>query len=166
MMRYRSVVITASDSGAVGKRLDVSGDVLSQGLRDAGFDVIERKICADDREALADAMRTYANRGDVELIATTGGTGLGPRDVTPEATMDVIERMIPGIPEAMRMQTFAKTPFAMIARQVAGTRGTTLIVNFPGSPKAVMECLDVVRPVLEHTIRLIHGHTKHDEHPR
>ncbi|WP_067622986.1 MogA/MoaB family molybdenum cofactor biosynthesis protein [Alicyclobacillus acidiphilus] len=162
MERFRAVVITASDSAANGTKRDISGQVLRDGLTLAGIDVVEAAICADDRLELAKMLRAYGDRGDVHLIATTGGTGLGPRDVTPEATLDVIDREIPGIPEAMRMQTLAKTPFAMIARQVAGTYGNTLIINFPGSPKAVIECLDVVKPVLEHTLRVLNGNTEHE----
>ncbi|MEK7873890.1 MAG: MogA/MoaB family molybdenum cofactor biosynthesis protein [Chloroflexota bacterium] len=116
-------------------------------------------IVPDERERIAEVLREWADSGQVDLILTTGGTGLGPRDVTPEATRDVLDREAPGLAEAMRADTLKKTPFAMISRQVAGARGRCLIVNLPGSPKAVRECLEVVLPVLPHAVELLRGDT-------
>ncbi|GMA64496.1 MogA/MoaB family molybdenum cofactor biosynthesis protein [Alicyclobacillus fastidiosus] len=161
MTTYKAVVITLSDGAHQGKRLDTSGQRLAALLRDSEFDVIQTEVLPDDKAMIASSLAGFAAAPDVDLIVTTGGTGLGPRDVTPEATLEVIDREIPGMAEAMRMKTLEKTPMAMTSRQVVGVSNRTLIVNFPGSPKAVEECFDVVRPVLHHVIRLIHGHTEH-----
>ena len=120
------------------------------------------QIVNDDLEPLVDKLRAYADRPDVNLIMTTGGTGFGPRDNTPEATLRVIEREAPGLAEAMRIETLKHTPMAMISRGVCGIRAGTLIVNLPGSPKAVRESFAVIRPVLSHAIALLEGKTSHD----
>jgi molybdopterin adenylyltransferase len=152
---YRFGVITASDRGAAGERQDLSGPAIGEALLPWG-DVVESVIVSDEREALAAAMRAMV-RGGIDAVFTTGGTGLSPRDVTPEATLAVVDRLMPGIAEAMRRETAAATPKAMLSRAVAGTSGRTLIINLPGSPKAVRECLAVLTPVLEHALEILTG---------
>jgi len=152
---YRFGVITASDKGSRGEREDLSGPTITELLLPFG-DVTEYVVVPDDRAALAKMMRDMALKG-VDAIFTTGGTGLSPRDVTPEATLDVIDRLVPGIPEAIRRETAAATAKAMLSRGIAGICGSTLIINLPGSPKAVKECLAVVSPVLEHALETVCG---------
>lgn len=160
--QIHAVVITASDAGSRGEREDKSGELLVQLLIEVGAHIVAKEILADDLEPLADKLREYADRPDVNLILTTGGTGFGPRDNTPEATLRVIERGAPGLVEAMRVQTFPHTPMAMISRGVSGIRSATLIVNLPGSPKAVRESFEVIKPVLGHVIDLLAGKTRHE----
>jgi molybdopterin adenylyltransferase len=160
--QIRAIVITVSDACASGERKDESGETLAQLLVELGAEIVERKILSDDLEPLADALRHSAERRDVNLIITTGGTGLAPRDNTPEATLQVIEREAPGLAEAMRTETFKQTPMAMISRGVCGVRFGTLIINLPGSPKGVRESFAVIKPVLNHAIDLLSGRTRHD----
>jgi molybdenum cofactor synthesis domain-containing protein len=157
----RAVVITVSDACARGERKDESGETLVQVLKDIGAQIVATKIVADDRQPLADALRDFADRADVNLIITTGGTGFSPRDNTPEATLAVIERAAPGLAEAMRMETLKHTPMAMISRGVCGIRSGTLIINLPGSPKGVRESFAIIKPVLSHAMRLLAGKTDH-----
>ena len=157
----RAVVITASDACSVGEREDTSGATLVQLLTEMGAQIVAKEIVNDDLEPLADRLRSYADRVDVNLIVTTGGTGFSPRDNTPEATLRVIEREAPGLAEAMRMETLKQTPMAMISRGVCGIRSGTLIVNLPGSPKAVRESFAVIKPVLNHAIALLERNTAH-----
>jgi len=152
-----AVVITASDACSRGEREDQSGDLLVELLTGIGARIVAKEILADDLEPLAGKLREYAERADVNLVVTTGGTGFGPRDNTPEATLRVIEREAPGLAEAMRNQTLKNTPMAMISRGVCGIRSNALIVNLPGSPKAVEESFDVIKPVLSHAIALLAG---------
>ena len=159
--QIRAVVITASDACAAGKREDKSGELLVQSLTELGAEIVAREIVNDDLEPLAHKLRAYADLKHVNLIVTTGGTGFGPRDNAPEATRQVIEREAPGLCEAMRIETLKNTPMAMISRGVSGIRSSTLIVNFPGSPKAVRESFEVIKPVLPHVIDLLEGHTQH-----
>ncbi len=161
--QIHAVVITASDACSVGEREDESGATLVQLLTELGTEIIAKEIVNDDLDPLADLLRTYADRADVNFIVTTGGTGFGPRDNTPEATLRVIEREAPGLAEAMRMETLKDTPMAMISRGVCGIRSGALIVNLPGSPKAVRESFAVIKPVLNHAIDLLAGHTRHSE---
>ncbi len=137
-------VLTLSDSVSRGEQVDTSGDVIAQTLTPLGAEVVARDVLPDDAERISAALRAYADGGRVDLVVTTGGSGLAPRDVTPEATLQVVDRLIPGIPEAARIRTLAQT-----------VRGRTLIINLPGSPKAVREWLDVILPVLAHAVELL-----------
>lgn len=161
MSEIQSVVITVSDACARGKREDASGAALVELLAGIGATVVERKVMSDDLNPLSECLRQFAARSDVNLILTTGGTGLGPRDNTPEATRRIIEREAPGISEAMRMETLKQTPMAMISRGVSGVCSETLIINLPGSPKAVRESFAVIEPVLSHAVDLLAGKTEH-----
>jgi len=153
----RAVVITVSDACSRGERKDESGEVLLRLLQEMNAEIVLTKIVSDDLEPLAETLRQSADRTDVNLIVTTGGTGLGPRDNTPEATLRVIDREARGLPEAMRMETLKQTPMAMISRGVCGVRSGTLIINLPGSPKSVSECFAVIKPVLRHAVEIIAG---------
>ena len=157
----RAVVVTVSDACSRGERVDQSGDDLEIYLREMHAEIVDRKILADDLEPLISELHSLANRSDVNLIITTGGPGLGPRDNTPEATRRVLEREAPGIAEAIRAESLRHTPMGMISRGLAGTCAGTLIINLPGSPKAVRESFQVIRPVLPHAIDLISGNTAH-----
>jgi len=159
MNLIRAAVVTISDSRAEAD--DLSGNRLVELLESAGAEIVERVIVTDELASLEQTLFTLAEREDVDLILTTGGTGFAPRDNTPEATRAVIEREAPGIAEAMRRETAVKTPMSMLSRGVAGIRGKTLIINLPGSPKAVEECFEVIRPVLSHAVDLIRGRTEH-----
>ncbi|HET6976042.1 MAG TPA: MogA/MoaB family molybdenum cofactor biosynthesis protein [Pyrinomonadaceae bacterium] len=161
MSGIHAVVITVSDACSRGEREDTSGKTLVQLLSDLGADIIETRILSDDLEPLVQSLYELTERDDVNLIMTTGGTGLGPRDNTPEATQAVIEREAPGISEAIRAESLKVTPMAMLSRGVCGVRSGTLIVNLPGSPKAVKESFAVVAPVLAHALDLIAGRTAH-----
>ena len=164
MSDIRVAVLVASDSGAAGDRADRSGKLIEELVTAAGWIASEKVITPDDRAVIAAQLRSWADGGDVELVVTTGGTGVGPRDVTPEATLDVVDRLVPGMAEQMRAQTVSQTAMAMTSRQVVGIRGQTLIVNFPGSPKAVQECMDVLMPVLPHVLEVL-AQPRTDEHP-
>ncbi len=155
---FRVAILTVSDRSAEGTRQDESGLVIRE-IVEASLDVeiIAYLVVPDERTAIETALSGWADRGEADLVLTTGGTGLAPRDITPEATRAVIEREVPGIPEAMRAASLTKTPFAMLSRMVAGTRGQTLIVNLPGSPTAVRENLAVVLPALPHALDKLMG---------
>lgn len=159
MAIIRAAIVTASDTRNDGN--NISGDTLAELLSGSGAEIVANVIVSDDLDDLKRALTELAVRTDVNLILTTGGTGFAPRDNTPEATLAVIEREARGIAEAIRRETAKATPMAMLSRGVAGIRGNTLVINFPGSPKAVAECFEVVRPVLAHAIDLISGETKH-----
>src|SRR2546430_5592958 len=158
----QAVVITASDACARGEREDKSGEALVELLTELGAEIVAKDIVNDDLEPLAHKLRAYTDLKHVNLIVTTGGTGFGPRDNTPEATLRVIERAAPGLVEAMRIETLKSTPMAMISRGVSGIRSDTLIINLPGSPKAVRESFEVIKPVLGHAIDLLSGETRHE----
>jgi molybdenum cofactor synthesis domain-containing protein len=161
MTELKAVAITVSDRCAAGEQADRSGPVLTAALREAGALIVNATIVSDDPEPLTELLRGYARRPDVNLIITTGGTGFGPRDNTPEATRAVIEKDAPGLAEAMRAASIAANPNAMLSRGICGISGHTLIVNLPGSPKAVTECFAVIKPVLAHAVRLLGGDTRH-----
>ena len=156
----RAAVVTVSDRSFRGERPDVSGPVLKALLESAGADVVEAMVVPDDPAVIAQALVRLADHVRCELIFTTGGTGLSPRDTTPEATKRVIDKNVPGMEEALRQESLKKTPLAMLSRGIVGVRGQTLILNFPGSPKAVKECFAVVAPVLSHAVKLLR-----DENP-
>jgi molybdenum cofactor synthesis domain-containing protein len=156
-LKIRAAVVTVSDRSARGERADGSGPVLAELLRESGAEVVVQEVVSDELEPLAERLRELAEREDVNLLVTTGGTGLGPRDNTPEATRAVVEREVPGISDAMRAETSRQTPTAMLSRAVCGMRSGTLVVNLPGSPKGVRECFAIIRPVLAHAVATISG---------
>lgn len=152
----RVAVITISDKGSQGVREDKSGPALVEALK--GHATIKlTKLIPDEREIIAKTLVDLADTADLDVIFTTGGTGLAPRDVTPEATLDIVQKMVPGIPEAMRAASLKITDRAMLSRATAGIRGRTLIVNLPGSPKAAVECLQVFLPVMAHAVETLRG---------
>jgi molybdopterin adenylyltransferase len=151
----RCAILTVSTSTAAGDGEDISGPALADAAAGAGFDVAARDVVADERVAIEDWLRGRVADG-VELILTTGGTGLTPDDVTPEATLAVIEREVPGLAEAMRAESLKYTPMSMLSRAVTGVAGGSLIINFPGSPKAITQLFPVVEPVLKHAVATLH----------
>ena len=150
-------ILTVSDSCSRGEREDVSGRTIEEMLPRDGFAVAGRSIVPDDRDAIAAELVKLADHAAVELVLTTGGTGFGPRDVTPEATASVCDRMVPGFGELMRLAGFKKTPNAVLSRAVAGIRGRALVINLPGSPRAVRECLEMILAVLPHAVEMLRG---------
>jgi molybdenum cofactor synthesis domain-containing protein len=154
---YRVAVITLSDKGAAGEREDVSGRVICEMVEAAGYTVVEQTLLSDERMLLEAALRRIADTNAADLILTTGGTGFSPRDTTPEATLAVAERLVPGIAEAMRAASMAVTKRAMLSRAVSVIRKRTLIVNLPGSPKAVRENLSFILDALEHGLDILSG---------
>jgi len=157
--RIKAFIVTVSDSRTV--ETDASGDRLAELLLQGGAEVVGKLIVSDDLDGLRNSIYVLTERDDINLIVTTGGTGFGPRDNTPEATRAVIEREAPGLAEAMRRETAVKTPLAMLSRGICGIRGDKLIVNLPGSPKAVEECFAVIIAVLPHAAALPSGETRH-----
>lgn len=153
----RAAILTLSDTGAAGGREDESGRLIHELIAGIGAVVEQYEILPDEQELIIGALKRLSDSGVIDLIITTGGTGVSPRDVTPEATRAVLERELPGMAEAMRAESLKKTPRAMISRAVAGIRKRTLIVNLPGSPKAVRENLSVLLPVLPHAIEKLKG---------
>jgi molybdopterin adenylyltransferase len=153
MLRF--AVLTISDRSARGERQDSSGPALVELIKSQGWTVTRTEILPDDINILRESLSILVDRGDVDIILTTGGTGFAPRDVTPEATRAVIEREAPGLVEAMRSASAAKSPHAMLSRAVAGIRGKVLIINLPGSPKAAVENLQIVLPALDHAVQLL-----------
>jgi molybdenum cofactor synthesis domain-containing protein len=148
-------ILTVSDRSSRGERADVSGPALSKVIEEHGWQVIRLEILADEESILRDKLADWADSGMLDVILTTGGTGFSPRDRTPEASAAVFERLAPGLAEAMRQASLKATPHAMLSRATAGIRGRTLIVNLPGSPKAAVENLAVILPVLEHAVQLL-----------
>ncbi len=155
---FRAAILTLSDKGARGERVDESGRILREILEQARIEVVQYEVIADDRDILKDRLINLS--GSVDLILTTGGTGLSPRDITPDVTLEVIDREVPGIAEAMRFEGLKKTPRAMLSRAVAGARGECLIINLPGSPRAVREGIDAVLDVIPHAIEKLKGSEK------
>jgi molybdopterin adenylyltransferase len=154
-MPLRFAVLTVSDRASRGDRPDASGPALAQLISAQGWQVTRHEILPDDQEALRETLARWADREDCDVILTTGGTGFGPRDVTPEATLSVIEREAPGLAEAMRSASLRVSPHAMLSRARAGIRRRTLLLNLPGSPQAAVENLQVVLPALEHAVQLL-----------
>ena len=154
---FKVVILTISDRGSRGEREDASGPLIEEMVKNLPGQVIHYQIIPDEKEEIAEALKQSADQLKADLVLTTGGTGLSPRDVTPDATLKVIEKEVPGFSEAMRAESLKKTPHAMISRAVTGVRGSTLIVNLPGSPKSVRENLNVVLPALPHALSKLKG---------
>ena len=156
-MNMRVGIIIISDKGAKGERIDQSGPAIRKILDNQSLLVAGYQIIPDEKETIKKALIDFSENLACDLILTSGGTGLGPRDVTPEATLSIVDKVVPGLAEAMRAETFSVTPFAILSRAVAGIRGKCLIINLPGSPKAVRECLQVLLPVIPHAVEIIKG---------
>ena len=154
---FKVAILTISDRGSKGEREDSSGPLIREMVRDLPAEVIYYEIIPDEKEVIIEALKKSADQLKADLILTTGGTGLSPRDVTPDATLKVIEREVPGFSEAMRAESLKKTPHAMISRAVCGIRGSSLIVNLPGSPRSVQETLSVILPALPHALSKLMG---------
>jgi len=150
-------ILTISDKGWRGQRYDESGKAVRDSLSSLDTTVVKYEVVPDEKDIIAVKLAEWADEGSIDVIVTTGGTGLGPRDVTPEATLSVVDRVVPGLTEAMRAETFVLTPSAILSRAVAGVRGRCLIINLPGSPRAVRECLKVILPVISHAVEIIKG---------
>lgn len=155
---YRVGIITASDKGARGEREDKSAAVIGEIITGLGWQIVSYRLVSDNPEEIRNSLLFMADEEKLDLVLTTGGTGLGPRDNTPEVTKSVIDRDVPGIAEAIRYESLKKTPRAMLSRAVAGLRKQTLIINLPGSPKAVRECLEVLLPALPHGLETLSGY--------
>jgi len=154
---FKAAIVIASDKGSRGERQDISGDVIQQFLSENHYTLIERIIVPDERAVISQELIRLCDVSNCDLILTSGGTGLSPRDWTPEATLEVLDRLVPGIPEALRAASYAITPRSMLSRAVAGVRGSTLIINLPGSPKAVAENLFTLANVLDHGLEILTG---------
>ncbi|RJX24204.1 MAG: molybdopterin adenylyltransferase [Dethiobacter sp.] len=155
--KIQAAILTASDRSARGEREDLSGKVIEEIAWSNGWEIVCYGVVPDDKETIKVELIRLADNVKADLVLTTGGTGLAPRDFTPEATLEIIEKEVPGIAETMRMESLKKTPHAMLSRAVCGVRGKTLIVNLPGSPRAVRECLEVILPVIPHALQLMQG---------
>lgn len=156
-MMIKAGVITVSDKGSAGQREDQSGPEVERILKTIGIEVMRRAVIPDEMQQVRDVLVDFADQQEIDLIVTTGGTGVAPRDVTPDATLTVIDREVPGMAEAMRRESCKITPHALISRAVVGIRGRTLIINLPGSPRSVRENLAVLLPALPHAIEKIKG---------
>lgn len=154
-------VLTASDKGAAGERVDTSGATIARMAAEAGHDVVRRAIVADDRGLLARQLAEWCDSGECDVVVTTGGTGLTTRDVTPEATRDIGEREVPGIAFALLQDGLQHTPFAALGRGIAVTRGRTLVVNLPGSPRGAAQGMEVLLPLIGHVVELLEGPAEH-----
>jgi len=156
-MKLRFGILTISDRVAAGAMEDRGGPAVAEALESGDWEIVRRSIVSDDAQAIAAILASWADDDSLDVVFTTGGTGLGPRDVTPEATMSVADRAVPGIAEAIRAASLCQTQTAMLSRAMAAIRGTTLIVNLPGSPGGAKEGVEIVRPILEHAVATLHG---------
>jgi len=156
-MAIRTAILTVSDMCSQGKRADTSGLAIEKMLPEDTFEVCQKIIVPDDYETITKALRRFSDEQNVEIVLTTGGTGLGLRDVTPEATRTVCDRRVPGFAEILRSESYKKTPNAVLSRGVSGMRDKTLIINLPGSPKAVRECMEIILKILPHAVDMMHG---------
>ena len=154
---FAAGILTISDKGSRGERQDNSGEAIRAILSSMDFCIVNYDIVPDEKGLIVEKLVRWADEDKLDVLFTTGGTGLTPRDVTPEATLSVVDRIVPGFAEAMRAESLRKTPMAMLSRAVVGTRGKCLIINLPGSPKAVRECLEVILPALPHAVETIKG---------
>lgn len=157
-------VLTVSDRSYQGTRPDLSGPALVSAIEAKGWHIEKTAIVPDEIESIREILQAWCDQDNIDVIITTGGTGFSPRDVTPEATLQVVERLAPGIPEAMRQASLAITSHAMLSRAIAGIRAGTLIINFPGNPKAALENFETIMPVLQHAVELIRGDTNSENH--
>jgi molybdenum cofactor synthesis domain-containing protein len=162
-MELKVAILTVSDRSAAGEREDLSGPKLAQAVINAGWAVMETAVVPDDFQEIVDFLISRVEQDEIQVILTTGGTGFSPRDITPEATQEVIEREAPGLAEAMRAGSLSVTPHAMLSRAVAGIRGKTLIVNLPGSPKGALENFRIIAPVLPHAVQLLENDSQAEQ---
>lgn len=153
----RVAILTVSDSCSQGEREDISGQTIKDMLPEGGFEICRKKIVADDHEKIVNELKHLSDKADIDVVFTTGGTGLGPRDVTPEATASVCERIIPGLGEMMRNEGLKKTKNAILSRGIAGICNRTIVINLPGSPRGVKESLEIILDVLPHAVDMMHG---------
>ena len=156
---YRVGVLTISDKASLGKRTDESGETAARILQGEGFEIFRQKIVPDDRRQIADTLVEWVDKEGLSLIVTSGGTGLSPTDITPQAMLEVIDYQVPGMSEAMRAESLKKTPHAMLSRAITGVRGSCLIINLPGSPGGVKDNLSVILPALTHALSKLGGDT-------
>jgi len=156
-MAIKVAVLTISDKCSEGKRADTSGQTIDEMLNDDKFQVVEKIIVPDDKQMIAEKLRTFSDKNGIDVILTTGGTGLGPRDITPEATASVCERIVPGLSEILRSEGFKCSPYAVLSRGISGVRNNTLMVNLPGSPKGVRESLEIIINILPHAVDMMRG---------
>ena len=153
----RVAILTVSDSCSQGEREDISGQTIKDMLPEGGFEICRKKIVADEHEKIVNELKHFSDKADIDVVFTTGGTGLGPRDVTPEATASVCERIIPGLGEMMRAEGLKKTKNAILSRGIAGICNRTIVINLPGSPRGVKESLEIILNVLPHAVDMMHG---------
>ncbi len=163
---FKLGILTISDKGSQGKRYDESGKTIRNSPLVLDNSVVKYEVIPDEMDIIASKLTEWVDGCNVDVILTTGGTGLGPRDVTPVATLSTVDKVVPGFTEAMRTKAFNATPFAILSRAVAGVRGKCLIINLPGSPRAVRECLEIISPAIPHAIEILRGEvTEHATEP-